>query len=86
MRVLTHAQINVGLVVVKLECELVRFIADLDPARGVDFFDRKLISVAIVAAGIGNRPRQLYGRSQDNVFCKSAIGWHREGGRYQQEG
>ena len=57
LRVLAHAQIDVGLVVVKLERELVRFIADLDPARGVDLVDRKLISVAIVAAGIGNRAR-----------------------------
>ena len=87
LRVLAHAQVDVGLVVVELERQLVRFIADLDAARGVDLVDRKLIGVAIVATGIGKRPRQLYGRSQDNVFCKSTIGWHRESDhRYQQEG
>jgi len=33
--------------VVKLEHELMRSIANLDTARGIDLVDRKLISVAI---------------------------------------
>jgi hypothetical protein len=37
LRVLTHAQIDVGLVVVELECELVQFIADLDPPAALIF-------------------------------------------------
>ena len=70
LRVLTHAQVHVRLIVVKLERQLVRFIADLDAARGIDLVDRKLIGVAIIAAGIGDRSRQLYGRSQDDIFCR----------------
>ena len=70
LRVLTHAQVHIGLIVVQLERQFVRFVADLDAARGIDLVDRKLIGVAIIAAGIGDRPRQLYRRSQDDVFLQ----------------
>src|SRR6185437_3455944 len=77
LRVLAHAQIDVGLVVINLQGELALLVTDLHAALLVDLIDGELVGVFIVAARVGEWPRQLDRGAERDVR-------RRRCGRYEQ--
>src|SRR6185437_3196648 len=59
LRVLTHAQVNVGLVVIYLQGELALLVADFHAALLINLINGELVGVLIIAARVGERPGQL---------------------------
>ncbi len=84
LRVLAHAQVDVGLVVVDLEHQLLGLARDLHAAGDIDLVDGQLVGIAVVATRIGNRSGELHRRAEDDVLGRRRAGQRQ--GRERRDG